>query len=397
VESDDEVVFHEVMKDKLQLDDLYPRRQPVTSRLRKYSQVLEDCIDTWIILLSCPLTTFSKHNQLPLSWGLREQSRGSDPIGNFILSKQMQVKLGNSYINYLKWIHEFVPLSLKTSSMIYSQHTNSTLQIDQAPRDEADFKLTFSIAVDDLESDDDILGVEKTSPRKKRRTAPQTRAIKGAVPKVEKKKKFHRVVTKRTQARMGKKTKSRAGVVDDIPIIVEMDSLTAEASSVVENQGGLTDIGATTVDSENFDFGREKKVTESEMTPVDSNSVLNQCSTESLQPIVESILDHPNQDLTEVVPIVESMLHVGCDGISNRSADEFLLENKAETFSLSEDSDTLTDPELLLKTPPQIQPENADLESKQLMHFIIESLQRASPKLLQLIYSIIIDHDMTTK
>jgi hypothetical protein len=284
----------------------------------------------------------------------------------------MQVKLGTSYINYLRWIYEFVPSSLKTSSMISSQYSvTSTSQLDQESRDEAaDLKLTFSIAVDDFESEEDISCVENSSLRKKRKTAPQPARPKvDTSSKVQKKKTVSRVVTtrKRTQARVAKKTKSRGVVVDDSPITVDMESLTAETCPVVEHQG-LTDIVPAIVDSENFDFGGSKKVTGS--TPMDSDSVVSQCLTESSHPIV-----------TEDASIVESV-----------------LENKpqAETFSESEET-TLTDSELIQKSESQIHhPEIADSDPKQLLHSIVENLQRASPKLLRLIYSIIVDHNDTT-
>lgn len=169
VETEEESLFYEALKTRLGLEELQSNRRRVTATIRKYYDVVEDCIETWILLLSCPLTTFSKHNNLPPSFGLSGRLSGSDPVGNFILAKLVDARnMENSYTRFIKWLHAFVPRSIRTKAMI-NEEIESTLLLGSAETHLKELKVSIGITVDDPEESEDQKKTKKKTPRSNKR------------------------------------------------------------------------------------------------------------------------------------------------------------------------------------------------------------------------------------
>lgn len=105
-------IFYDKLKLAMNLPDLGGHRKVVSTKIRKLSLIIDECVQLWLVFFSCPLHAFAKHNQLPVDWGILAKLHGQDPVSSFVLNKHMDAPIGNANAKFIQWMRSLLPDNL---------------------------------------------------------------------------------------------------------------------------------------------------------------------------------------------------------------------------------------------------------------------------------------------
>lgn len=160
VSSFEDQLFYDSIRGRLEFEELLQKRKKVTSRIRQYADVVDDCVQLWLALLNSPVSTFAQHHGFSSSWGIFEKSLGEDPIASYLLSAHLDLSFDHSYSKFIQWMFSMVPDQLKTVVQMKSQ-VNISRDVDALTtsddrEEDLRMSLTLTAFASDIEENGDF-------------------------------------------------------------------------------------------------------------------------------------------------------------------------------------------------------------------------------------------------